>query len=136
MFKDLALVPRSIYTLVLSVGIIFAAPFSIQASITNLLFAFGMSFMWQYLVVDFALRRLILEKRPRLFFLLGWFTVSTLLGLSAAYFVSAFDFGYTGDGHDAEALTYQYALLVALYFVAVGMFVAGACARRTWWKYL
>lgn len=132
MVKDLVLIPRLLYS-VLFVGFAISATRMISMTpwVIVLALIFTLSFMWQYLVLHYALKQMTV-RRWRLVTLLAWMIVATLIGGWSLGELANFDYGQSDD---VEVVVRSFALQVTIYSVACEMFIAGACARRAFQKY-
>jgi len=132
MVKDLVLIPRLLYT-ILFVGLAISATglTSPMPWVIECVFIFVFSFMWQYVVLHFALKQME-TPRWRLITLVVWMVVATLVGGWSLGELANFDYG---QSNDTEVVLRSFVKQLTIYGVACEMFIAGACARRAFQKY-
>jgi hypothetical protein len=130
--KDLFLVPRLLYSIIF-VGLAMSAT-GLTDLVPGVLFftlVFVLSFMWQYFVLHFVLKRIATPQR-RIVILLVWMIAAILVGGWSLIELATFDYVQSDD---ADVVLRSFVQQLTIYRVACEMFIAGACARRAFQKY-
>ncbi len=132
MIKELDLIPRLLYS-ILFVGLGFWATGLKSPAIWATVFIniLLFSFIWQYGVLHFALKK-IEASLWRLGALFVWIALSALVGFWSLTELADFDYLQSDD---IDTVVHSFAQTLAIYCVANEMFIAGACARRAFQKY-
>jgi len=131
MIKELVLIPRLLYS-ILFVGFAVSAtgltsPILGAVMLINI---FIFSFLWQYLILHFTLKQVVIRKwRPVT--LIVWMVVATLVGGWSLSELKNFDYLQSDDIDVARSFARQ----SVVYIIACEMFIAGACARRAFKNY-
>ena len=132
MLKELFLLPRTLWSIwftVIGMYVTFTRPSDPIAFVGLFVFIFAFSFLWQYVVLHFALSQLNMSQRRLT--LLVWFVVSTVIGTWCLHLLSTIDW----TQRDVNALASDLSWRMLAYMIAAQMFVAGACARRAYQRY-
>ncbi|MFZ2187101.1 MAG: hypothetical protein WAV46_00535 [Candidatus Moraniibacteriota bacterium] len=134
MIKELHLVARVIYTVLVTLFFSSISGFSFSASFMGIGWViFLMSFMFQYYVLHFVLKRSAKTPRDRLYILIGWFIVSVAGMLITAYMIPSLTelSQYESD----NAFLHKVALWGSIFAAFGSAFVAMTCARRAFTRH-
>lgn len=134
LLKELNLFARAFYT-VFSVWYFSSiSGFSFGATFMGIgWIIFVVSFVFQYYVLYYALKKVVETQRGRLFLLLGWFAV-TVAGIVLATFMTP-SLQDIGSYESAEAFLHKVAFWGAVFATFSSMFVAFACTRRAFTRH-
>lgn len=134
MFKELNLVARVIYTVILALffsGISGFSFYSCLVAVGPVIFL--MSFAFQYAALYFILKKIAKTPRVRLYILLGWFVVSVTGILFAASMTPSLE--EVSQYESAEAFLHIVAFWGGIFAAFGSALVALTCTRRAFARY-
>jgi hypothetical protein len=134
MIKELHLVARVIYTVLITLFFSGISGFGFATSFMGIGWVvFGMSFVFQYYVLHFMLKQSAATTRGRLYILIGWFVVSVVGMLTAAYMTPSLT--ELGQYESDSVFLHKVALWGSIFAAFGSAFVAMTCARRAFTRH-
>lgn len=134
MLKEFHLVARTIYSFIAVLALTGVTGLSFSMAMLGIGFLiFANSFLFQYYVLHFALKKVVTTPRGRLFFLIGWW-VFCIVGIagSAMMIPPLEDLGLYAS---AEEYLKKAALWSSVFTAFSAAFVAMTCARRAFTRH-